>query len=286
MPFGQLVSVFQLINTLRLRQNCRHFADNIFKCTFFNENVYDFRLRFHWGLFLRFQLTIFQHWFRSWLGDNQVTSHYLNRWWIIYWRIYASLGLNKFWKLENDLLQVKHVKTISTAWYPKLLLHDNIIKWIYFPRHWPFVRGIRRSPADSPHKGHRRGALIFSLICAWTNAWTNNGRRRFETTSRSLGRHSNDFFFNENFHLNKKLIQGPFRERFSIGVQIRWNCFYCNFIAIYQIVTKFCTCHNSTSVVPCAKFHSDHITTAYSDESKMKFSSNSDGKMLNGSVLD
>ena len=29
-----------LVNTLRWRQNDRHFADNIFKCIFFNENVW------------------------------------------------------------------------------------------------------------------------------------------------------------------------------------------------------------------------------------------------------
>ena len=33
---------------------------------------------------------------------------------------------------------------------------------------------IRRSPVNSPHKGQWRGALIFSLICAWINAWVNN----------------------------------------------------------------------------------------------------------------
>ena len=27
---------------------------------------------------------------------------------------------------------------------------------------------------DSPHKGQWRGALMFSLICAWINAWVNN----------------------------------------------------------------------------------------------------------------
>ena len=43
-----------------------------------------------------------------------------------------------------------------------------------FPRYWPFVRGIHRSPVDSPHKGQRRRALVFSLILAWTNGWTNN----------------------------------------------------------------------------------------------------------------
>ena len=57
--------------------------------------TFEFRLNCHWSLFLRVQLTIFQHWFRQWLGADQETSHYLNRWWIVYWRIYASLGLNE-----------------------------------------------------------------------------------------------------------------------------------------------------------------------------------------------
>ena len=37
-----------------------------------------------------------------------------------------------------------------------------------------FVWGIHRSPVNSPHKGQWRGALMFSLICAWTNRWVNN----------------------------------------------------------------------------------------------------------------
>ena len=52
--------------------------------------------------------------------------------------------------------------------------HDDVIKWKHFPRYCPFVRGIHRSPVNSPHKGQWRGALIFSLICAWINAWVNN----------------------------------------------------------------------------------------------------------------
>ena len=52
--------------------------------------------------------------------------------------------------------------------------HDNVIKWKHFPRYWPFVRGIHQSPVNSPHKGQWRGALMFSLICAWTNGWVNN----------------------------------------------------------------------------------------------------------------
>ena len=52
--------------------------------------------------------------------------------------------------------------------------HDDVIKWKHFPRYWPFVRGIHRSPVNSPHKGQWRGALMFSLICVWINGWVNN----------------------------------------------------------------------------------------------------------------
>ena len=52
--------------------------------------------------------------------------------------------------------------------------HDDVIKWKHFPRNWPFVREIRRSPVNFPHKGQWRGALMFSLIYAWINDWVNN----------------------------------------------------------------------------------------------------------------
>ena len=47
--------------------------------------------------------------------------------------------------------------------------HDDVIKWKLFPRYWPLVRGIHRSPVDSPHKGQWHGALMFSFISAWAN---------------------------------------------------------------------------------------------------------------------
>ena len=40
-------------------------------------------------------------------------------------------------------------------------------KWKHFRRYWPFVREIHLSPVNSLHKGQWRGALMFSLICAW-----------------------------------------------------------------------------------------------------------------------
>ena len=41
--------------------------------------MFKFRLRIHWNLFPRVQLTILQHWFRLWLGAGKATSHYLNQ---------------------------------------------------------------------------------------------------------------------------------------------------------------------------------------------------------------
>ena len=43
-----------------------------------------------------------------------------------------------------------------------------------FPHYLPFVRGIHRSPVNSPHKGQWRGVSMFLLICTWINGWVNN----------------------------------------------------------------------------------------------------------------
>ena len=53
---------------------------------------------------------------------------------------------------------------------PKLRLsvsvpHDYVIKWKHLRRYWFFMRRIHRWPADSPHNGQWRSALMFSLIC-------------------------------------------------------------------------------------------------------------------------
>ena len=61
--------------------------------------------------------------------------------------------------------------------------HEDVIKWKHFPRYWPFVRGIHRSPVNSAHKGQWRGALMFSLICVWINGWVKDHE------AGDLGRH-------------------------------------------------------------------------------------------------
>ena len=43
--------------------------------------------------------------------------------------------------------------TSSRGPWPSMAPHDDVINWKFFPRNWPFVRGIHRSPVNSPHKG-------------------------------------------------------------------------------------------------------------------------------------
>ena len=82
------------------------------------------------------------------------------------------------WKPQLQNLNQHLVKVIvagRATWPLNSCFHDDVIKWKHFPRYWPFVWGIHRSPVNSPHKGQWRGALMFSLICAGTNIWANNG---------------------------------------------------------------------------------------------------------------
>ena len=68
---------------------------------------------------------------------------------------YVALNFEGSWCERNG--------EMGSAWCAKI--HDDFMKWKHFRRNWPFVRGIHR----------RRGALMFSVICAWINGWLNNG---------------------------------------------------------------------------------------------------------------
>ena len=99
-----------------------------------------------------------QHWFRQWLDA---------------WRHQAIAWTNV------DLSSVKsgviHLRASSPEIpQPPITKHDDVIKWKHFPRYWPYVWGIHRSPVNSPHIGQWRGALMFTLICARINGWVNN----------------------------------------------------------------------------------------------------------------
>ena len=86
----------------------------------------------------------------------------------IHWKVNMAANLGRKCKIQL------YIQRISATAQLALNSHDDVIKWKHFPRNWPFVRGIHRSPVNSPQKGQWRGALMFSLICAWINDWVNN----------------------------------------------------------------------------------------------------------------
>ena len=71
-------------------------------------------------------------------------------------------------------------RNLTLIYRPSRLLSITVdIPFISFPMETfsallAIVRGIHRSPVNSPHKGQSRGALMFPLICPSINAWVNN----------------------------------------------------------------------------------------------------------------
>ena len=94
----------------------------------------------------------------------------------ISWNICGTSSFGKCYKCCSDCEVCKGAHLTTLLWSKLVTFpnYDDVIKWKHFPRYWPFVRGIHRWPVNFPHKGQWRGALIFSLICAWTNCWVNN----------------------------------------------------------------------------------------------------------------
>ena len=70
------------------------------------------------------------------------SSLFDRRWEIISWRP----ELETMSKLLNSTDIIIYFMTLLTL---LLQRHDDVIKWKPFPRYWPFVRGIHRSPSRS-----------------------------------------------------------------------------------------------------------------------------------------
>ena len=164
-------------------------------------------------------------------------KHFLNRKWNIF--IEENSHENVDGKMSTMLYR-PHWKWIYKAIFALLstyicgLAHDDVIKWKHFPRYWPFVREIHRSPVNSPHRGQWRGDLMFSLICAWINKILSKQSwgRRFETLSLPLWRHSNETIWSramklgQNFHhIEEDIFKCIYlNENVCISIKISLKC--------------------------------------------------------------
>ena len=79
-------------------------------------------------------------------------------------------------------MQTKLLTSFEWSAQQNVTMHADIIKWKHFPCYWPFAQGIHQSAVNSLHKDQWHGALMFSLICTWTNGsgnnWDTSGWRR------------------------------------------------------------------------------------------------------------
>ena len=112
-----------------------------------------------------------------------------------------------------------------------LLLHDDVIKWKHFPRNCPLC-GEFTGPGEFPHKGQWRGALMFSLICAWIKGWVNNRE------AGDLRRHRGHYDVNVMWYteMGSSLTETKWRHclhrMFSFD---NLRCSYCRNTLIYHI---------------------------------------------------
>ena len=67
--------------------------------------------------------------------------------------------------------------------------HGDVIEWKHFPRYWPFVRGIHRSPLNSPYKAC--DAELWCFLWSASELGKQSWGLWFETLLRPLWRHCN-----------------------------------------------------------------------------------------------
>ena len=129
---------------------------------------------------------------------------------MVYWRCidcYSRLGLT--YKTSHPYTHTHRYMSNGMAWHDwslintikyhmilnMMLLCTSLPWWRYqmetFPRYWPFVRGIHRSPVKSPHKTPRCFDVFFDLrlnkrLSKQSWGWW------FMTPSHILWRHCND----------------------------------------------------------------------------------------------
>ena len=105
-----------------------------------------------------------------WSPFHHIPNGCEHEWTLYSWKSQLIRIVYSFWWYSSSFCG--YMVTVVFASYA--VCHNDVIKWKYFPRYWPFVRGIHRPPVNSPHKCQWRGALMFSLIFAWTNSWANH----------------------------------------------------------------------------------------------------------------
>ena len=115
---------------------------------------------------------------------------------------YPIVCISAVWECIQDFVWENGSRPTGCG-YGRMWYSDLIVSIL---RYWPIVRGNHLSAVDSLHKGQWRGAVVFSLICAWRKRLRKQSRCMwFETPSRSLWYHSHILkisdHYTESYHI-------------------------------------------------------------------------------------
>ena len=79
---------------------------------------------------------------------------------------------------KSKKITEKNLETtrLFLIWSVVYMLHDDVIKWKHFLRYWPFVKESTGHQWIPLTKASDAKALVFSVICAWTNGSASNDR--------------------------------------------------------------------------------------------------------------
>ena len=145
--------------------------------------------------------------------------------------------------------------------------HDDVIKWKHFLRYWPFVRGIHRSPVDSPHKGQWRGAsMFFFYLCLNNRLSKQSWGWWLQTPSCSLWRHYNDFAIKKNEPKTAKLgvcdhnnLIESWRSRSIFSFYVNGMIISCEIFKYGNILPRMCVFVNAYFMINKGMNHAMQI---------------------------
>ena len=117
---------------------------------------------------------------------KQVTSHYLSRWWLVYWSIYASLGLSELRPTYNMVIKL----FFDTAlWYATMILGDSAYFLLLI--HANLWLRITLGKSYSLHMLlYMECPTVWSIIFGTTNAFLYKCRKHAKSAKGMLHNHS------------------------------------------------------------------------------------------------
>ena len=154
----------------------------IFQTTFSDAfswmKTFEFQTTFYRTMFLRMLFTIWQHWFREWLGDEQAKSHYLKQcWYAVHTHICVSLPQWVSSSPRCAAYMCIYATGLDHHWFGTKPLSEPMMKYYqpdpkeqtitYYNRVMPLYKWNRIQNNKLMTKRHRKHVCIWVCTVCW-----------------------------------------------------------------------------------------------------------------------